>query len=77
VVQPDALAQRAAALASHAAEKAPLAVASMKAALNAIAAGAADALTIEQGYRLCMASADMQEGITALRDRRAPRFQAK
>lgn len=64
-------------LARRAASLAPLACAGMKSALNAMAAGAYDAEEGARVYRACMASADLQEGIAALREKRAPAFRTR
>lgn len=77
IVPEDSLQIEAMALAHRAAALAPLASAGMKASLNAMAAGCYDP---EEGERLlgaCMASADFQEGIAALRDKRPPQFNAR
>ncbi|HKR38444.1 MAG TPA: enoyl-CoA hydratase/isomerase family protein, partial [Paraburkholderia sp.] len=64
-------------LARRAAALGPLACAGMKAALNAMAADRYDAEEGARVYRACIASADMQEGIAALREKRAPVFNAR
>lgn len=53
---------------------APLAVQGMKLALNEIAHGALDAAACEERARICKDSADMQEGLAAFREKRAPVF---
>ena len=53
---------------------APLALAGMKASLNEIARGEADPRTLRQREALCANSADLQEGLAAFAQRRAPRF---
>jgi enoyl-CoA hydratase len=63
----DALAER---LASHA----PAAVQGMKRALNAIAAGTADAAEIARAWRASLRSADVAEGLAAHAEKRKPRF---
>jgi enoyl-CoA hydratase/carnithine racemase len=63
----DALAER---LAAHA----PAAVQGMKRALNAIAAGTADAAEITRAWRESMCSPDVAEGLAAHAEKRKPRF---
>jgi enoyl-CoA hydratase len=53
---------------------APLALRGMKASLNDIAGGSAELATLRQREALCAASADLQEGLAALAQKRAPRF---
>jgi enoyl-CoA hydratase len=53
---------------------APLAVQGMKLALNEIAHGALDAAACEERARICKDSADIQEGLAAFREKRAPVF---
>ncbi|WP_232475162.1 enoyl-CoA hydratase/isomerase family protein [Neoroseomonas rubea] len=53
---------------------APLALQGMKLALNEIAHGALDAAACEERARICKDSADMQEGLAAFREKRAPVF---
>lgn len=77
LVPPERLQEEALALAQRAAALAPLACAGMKAALNAMAAGRYDPQEGARAYRACMASADLQEGIAALREKRAPRFEGR
>lgn len=74
IVPADALHDEAMAMAHRAAALAPLASAGMKSALNAMAAECYDPEEGERIYRACMASADLQEGIAALREKRTPRF---
>lgn len=75
IVAAERLQDEALAIARRAAALAPLASAGMKSALNAMAAGRYDADEGERVYRACMASLDLQEGVAALRERRAPRFE--
>lgn len=77
VVPAESLLNEALAIAQKAAALAPLASAGMKAALNAMAAGRYDPAEGERVYRACMASADLQEGIAALREKRPPQFTAR
>lgn len=65
------------ALARQAAALAPLASAGMKAALNAMAAGQYDPQEGRRAYQACMASADLQEGLAAHREKRPRRFAAR
>ena len=77
VVPAESLQDEALAVARRAAALGPLAIAATKAALNAMAAGYYDAEEGAKVYRACMASADLQEGIAALREKRAPQFEAR
>lgn len=77
IVAAENLQDEALAVARRAAALGPLAIAATKAALNAMAAGHYDADEGAQVYRACMASADLQEGIAALREKRAPQFKAR
>lgn len=74
IVPADALHDEALAMARRAAALAPSASAGMKSALNAMAADRYDPEAGERIYHACMASADLQEGIAALREKRSPRF---
>lgn len=58
----------------HLLRAAPLAVQGMKQSLNELAAGAQDDVRIRQREAQCAASADLQEGLLAFAQRRAPRF---
>jgi enoyl-CoA hydratase/carnithine racemase len=53
---------------------APLAVQGMKRALNEIGHGALDVAACEERARICKDSADIQEGLAAFREKRAPVF---
>ena len=68
------LAARVDALAGRLAVHAPAAVQGMKRALNAIAAGTADAAAIEHAWRASMRSADVAEGLAAHQEKRKPTF---
>jgi len=61
-------------LADTLAAMAPLAVQGMKRALNEIGHGALDVEACIERARLCKASADIQEGLAAFREKRAPVF---
>ena len=56
---------------------APLALRGMKLSLNDIAAGSADEAALRTREALCAGSADLQEGLAAFGDKRAPRFQGR
>lgn len=62
------------AMADRFAALAPLAVRGMKRSLNQIAYGTLDAAAAAQAISECFASADLSEGLTAKREKRAPRF---
>jgi enoyl-CoA hydratase/carnithine racemase len=53
---------------------APLAVQGIKQALNEIGHGALDVAACEERARICKDSADIQEGLAAFREKRAPVF---
>jgi enoyl-CoA hydratase len=74
VVGTDELAARVDALAARLAAHAPTAVQGMKRALNAIAAGTADAAAIERAWRASMRSAEVAEGLAAHGEKREPTF---
>ena len=61
----------------HLLRGAPLAVQGMKLSLNELAAGAQDGMRIRQREAQCAASADLQEGLQAFAQRRAPRFSGR
>ncbi len=61
-------------LALASAQLAPLACAGMKASLNEMASGAYDETTGWQREQRCLRSSDLQEGLAALHQRRAPEF---
>ena len=74
LVAPDALDAAVDKLADTLAAMAPLAVQGMKRALNEIGHGALDVEACIERARLCKASADIQEGLAAFREKRAPVF---
>jgi len=47
----------------------------MKRSLNDIAAGAADAGALQARFDACAASTDLREGLAAMLQRRAPKFE--
>lgn len=61
-------------LAQSLADLAPLAVRTMKRLLGQIARGDLDARAAQLAIDACAASADLQEGLTAQREKRTPRF---
>jgi enoyl-CoA hydratase/carnithine racemase len=63
--------------ASHIAGLAPLAVRSMKAIIDQVAAGAVDASAADKLSRLCLESQDLQEGFAAKKEKRNPRFSGR
>lgn len=75
ILPADALMPRATALAAGIAGLAPDAVAGMKRVLNDFARGEYDAATAAEGHRRSRTSAEMAEGMAALKEKRAPRFQ--
>lgn len=77
IVPHESLMNEALVLARRAADMAPLARANMKATLNAMAAGRYDPQQGARGYAECMASADLKEGIAALREKRATKFEGR
>jgi enoyl-CoA hydratase len=54
---------------------APLAMRGMKRSLNDCAEALADLAVIREREALCAGSADLREGLAAVREKRAPRFQ--
>ena len=73
-VPPEALMQRAMALATALAANAPLAVQGMKRCLNDIARGDADPALIAANVARSQASADLREGQAAWLEKRTPQF---
>ena len=73
----DRLAQRAAEIADIVAGSAPLAVQGMKRNLNQIARAQYDPEKAREQMLACMASEDFQEGLAALRAKRAPVFKGR
>lgn len=74
VIERDRIDERADALAACLAANSPAAVQGMKKALNAIAEGRADFGEIDAAWRRSLQSADLQEGLAALAEKRPPRF---
>jgi len=74
LVEPSALQERTDAIAHIVDGNAPTALAGMKRHLNLISQGRYDPDAITTGHRMSLRSADMDEGLAALRDKRAPRF---
>jgi enoyl-CoA hydratase/carnithine racemase len=77
VVEHEQLASIAEQFAQHLAGLAPLAVQSMKRILGDIARGAVDTVLARQLALRCSESADLQEGLSAQRARRAPQFNGR
>lgn len=61
-------------LAAALGDGAPLALAGMKQSLNDVASGRADAAVLAARVQRCATSQDLQEGLAAWGERRAPRF---
>ena len=76
VVSAETLQDEALSLARRASGMAPLASAGMKSALNTMAAGTYDRDHAQRIYLACMSSADLREGLLAVREKRLPRFEA-
>jgi 1,4-dihydroxy-2-naphthoyl-CoA synthase len=55
----------------------PLALSGMKRSLDEIAAGTAVAAVLAARVQRCATSADLQEGLAALADKRPPRFEGR
>jgi enoyl-CoA hydratase len=73
-VAPEALDTEVERVATLLEQGAPLALAGMKATLNELARGEVQRATGAQRVQRCAASADLQEGLAALREKRLPRF---
>ncbi len=74
---PERLATAAEALAAELAGLAPLALTGMKRHLNAAARGTLERAAVAADVRRCSASADFQEGLRALGEKRPPRFEGR
>ncbi len=77
VVEPAALATRSGMLCDQLAANAPLAVQGMKRCLDRVARGQFDATAARADMLACLSSEDFQEGLAALRARRAPVFRGR
>lgn len=77
LVLPGNLDDKANSLAQHIADLAPLAVRSMKNILQQAAMHDMDLEQAKELVRLCAESADLQEGFTAQREKRKPRFKGE
>lgn len=64
-------------LAEHIADLAPLAVRSMKEILLQVASGEVNPGRAAELWALCAESADLQEGLAAINEKRRPRFQGR
>lgn len=73
-VAPEALDASVQALTGALAANAPLAVRGMKASLNEVAAGRADAAVLAGREQICADSADLREGLRAFAARQTPNF---
>lgn len=74
VIEREQIEERAEALAACLATNAPSAVQGMKRALNGIAEGTADFDTIDAAWKASLQSAELREGLSALAEKRPPRF---
>jgi enoyl-CoA hydratase/carnithine racemase len=77
VATPDAVADEAARFAAQLAGLAPLSLLPMKRHLNRIARGTLDAAALAADIARADASADLQEGALAWREKRTPRFEGR
>jgi len=77
LVQPGELTARADALARSIEANAPAAIAGMKRHLNLIARGEFDPAAIGANNAASLASDDLAEGLAAMKEKRAPRFQGR
>lgn len=77
VVARDELGSHAREFAEHIASLAPLAVQSMKQILKQMASGTLDCSAANELVDRCLQSSDLQEGLTARREKRAPEFEGK
>ena len=77
LVQPAALDKAAETLAQQVASLAPLAVRAMKQIIQQAASGCIDRDEAQALSKLCLNSADLQEGFAAKREKRSPRFQGQ
>lgn len=74
LVPPDELDRRVDVVADAITELAPVAIVSTKAAINGLASGAATVDDVEQSHRASLRTRDHGEALTALAEKRAPRF---
>lgn len=77
LVPPEQLDAAVEAIATPLRGNAPLALRGMKLSLNELAHGQADEAVLRQREDQCAASADLQEGLAALAQKRPPRFTAR
>jgi enoyl-CoA hydratase len=77
VVAPEALDAEVERFAAALLAGAPLALAGMKQSLNEVACGRADASRLADRVQRCAASADLQEGLAAMNQKRTPHFRGE